>query len=50
MKSHGNYYSLCLNLKPTHFTRKSLWTNKCFANKRKTIIEDRLPNALPNLC
>jgi hypothetical protein len=27
-----------------------LWTNKFFANNKKTIIEDRLQNALPTLC
>ena len=50
MKNHGNNYSLCLKLNPTNFTCESLWTNKFFANKKKTIIEDRLPNVLPILC
>lgn len=50
MKNHGNNCSLCLKLKPTNFTCNSLWTNKFFANNKKTIIEDRLQNALPTLC
>ncbi len=49
MKNRVNNRCLCLKLKRTNFACKSLWTNKFFANKKKTIIEDRLQNTLPAL-
>jgi len=50
MKNRRNNCSLSLNPKPSVFIFKSLWLKRISANEMKTIIEDKLQNALPTLC